>query len=85
MVDDKLVIHSEIFGERNKEKLGRVVEASLAVDEAFRQRGVAELYTWAYTDEQYRFNQFLGFTPTGREVLFDKPTTTPVYEFIKEL
>ncbi len=54
------------------------------IDEGFRSRGIEKLYTWAETDEQYRYNQFLGYTPNGLEVVlpgYDKP----VYEFEKAL
>lgn len=86
LVGEKLVIHSEIFGERTPDKLRRVREASLLVDEAFRMKGVEKLYTWAVTDEQYRFNQFLGYRPNGNEVFIEGyETIAPVYEFEKDL
>jgi len=81
---EKYVIHSEIFGERSKEKLTTVQQISAMIDEGFRNRGINKLHTWAETEEQYRFNLFLGYKPTGNEVTIpDYPN--PVYEFEKEL
>lgn len=85
VLDGKLIIHSQLFGEPTKDRLARAREASIAVDEAFRARGVKEIYTWAETDEQYRYNLFLGFKPTEKEVVFDPPRENAVYEFVKEL
>ncbi len=81
ILGDKFVIHSELFGEPTKEKLERARAASRMIDESFRQRGV---YTWAMTDEQYRYNIFLGYVPTEKEVTLEG-VDTPVYEFVKEL
>lgn len=69
---DKLVIHSEIYGRRDRPKLEKVQEVSLAIDEAFRTRGVERIYTWSDgTDESYRYNLFMGWKPTGEEVTLD--------------
>lgn len=81
----KLVLHSEIFGRPDRGKLDKVLEIATLIDERLAAKGVTELYTWAETDEQYRWNLFTGFKPTGEEVLFDPPYPRPVYEFKKDL
>jgi hypothetical protein len=78
------VIHSEIYGKVDKEKLKQVMEINLLIDEGFRSRGVEKLTTFAITDEQYRYNMFLGYKPTGKEVEI-KDCPVPVYEFEKVL
>ena len=55
------------------------------IDEGFRSRGIDKLYTWAETDEQYRYNLFMGFKPTGEEIVFSYDYPNTVYEFVKEL
>lgn len=84
LVGEKLVVHSEIYGDRGREKLKMVQQVNEAIDNAFRERGVEKIYTWAQTDEQYRYNIFLGYRPTGYEVTFDgKPSG--YFEFEKVL
>lgn len=85
MVDQKLVLHSELFGVIDRDKLQRALEVATLLDERLAARGVTELFTWAETDEQYRFNLFMGFKPTGAEVVFEQPLPNPVYEFKKDL
>ena len=69
---EKLVVHSEIWGRRDRSKLEKVREVALAIDEAFRARGVEQIYTWSDgTDESYRYNLFMGWKPTGEEVTLD--------------
>jgi hypothetical protein len=85
IVIGKLVLHSEIFGRPDRLKLDKVLEIATLIDERLAAKGVTELYTWAETDEQYRWNLFTGFKPTGEEVVFDPPYVRPVYEFKKEL
>lgn len=84
ILGDKFILHSEIFGRRDREKLAQIQEVNAAIDNGFRSRGITEIYTWAETDEQYRYNIFLGFTPTGNEVVLPGYDKT-VYEFKKEL
>lgn len=81
---EKPVIHSEVFGGFDRGKLGLIQEVNVMIDEAFRKRGISKLYTWAETDEQYRYNQFLGYKPNGKEVMIPG-YDTPVFEFEKEL
>ena len=84
LVDEKIVIHSELFGRVDKTKLSQAREVSDAIDVALKERGVQTLYTWAGTDEQYRYNLFMGFKPTGKEVTFDGKLSG-FFEFEKEL
>jgi len=82
--DGKYVIHSELFGEPTKERLGQAQLVNTLIDETFKRKGVEKLHTWAITDEQYRYNMFLGYQPTGNEVVIEG-FDTPVYEFEKVL
>jgi len=73
---EKLVVHSEIYGRRDRSKLEKVQQVSAAIDDAFRAKGVERIYTWSDgTDESYRYNVFLGWKPTGEEVTFDGEPT----------
>lgn len=83
-VGGKFVLHSELFGEATKEKLEVARQISELIDEGFRSRGVAKIYTWAETDEQYRYNLFMGYAPTGEEVTING-VPSGFYEFEKEL
>ena len=85
LVDQKLVIHSEIYGEVDRRKLELVQVVSGKIDEAFKAKGVERIYTWSDgSDESYRYNIFMGWQPTGEEVTFDgKPTG--YQEFVKVL
>lgn len=87
MVGEKFVIHSELKPKalQTKEGLQRVQEISTMIDEAFKKRGVDKIYTFAETDEQYRFNHFLGWEPTGKEMELSTGDTRHFYEFQKVL
>lgn len=82
---EKLVIHSEIWGERDRRKLETVQEVSAMIDRAFKEKGVEKIYTFSDgTDESYRYNIFLGWQPTGEEMTIEgKPTG--YHEFVKVL
>jgi hypothetical protein len=84
LVDEKIIVHSELYGKVGKEKMEVVRSVSEAIDEAFRAKGVKKLHTWAGTDEQYRYNLFLGYRPTGEEVTFDG-VPSGFFEFEKDL
>ena len=85
LVGEKIVLHSEIYGERDGPKLKLVQRISAMIDEAFRSKGVEKLYTYSDgTDEGYRYNLFLGFKPTGEELTIDG-TPSGYYEFEKVL
>ena len=82
---EKLVVHSEIYGRRDRQKLEAVQAASAAIDEAFRSRGVEKIYTFSDgTDEGYRYNIFLGWQPTGEEMTLNGEPTG-YHEFVKVL
>lgn len=83
-IGGKFVIHSQAFTPLDKRGLEVAQELNVQIDEAFRQKGVTKLHTWAETDEQYRYNLFLGYKPTGCEVVIDGYPQT-VYEFEKDL
>lgn len=85
LVGEKCVIHSQIFGRVDKSKLEKVQTINIMIDETFKRAGLSELYTWAETDEQYRFNQFLGYKPTGMEVVTTDYKGPTIYEFMKTL
>lgn len=85
LLGDKLILHSEIFGQRDRRKLEQVQEISAMIDNSFKEKGVEKLYTWAETDEQYRFNLFLGYKPTGEEVVMPEDYPRKVFEFEKVL
>lgn len=56
------------------------------IDESLKDHHLTRLYTWAETPEQERFNQYLGFTPTGREVYIEGYFIDhPIFEYVKEL
>lgn len=84
--DQKVVIHSF---QANEDKpvsyLKEWKQYSDLVDEAFSSRGFDELYTWAITEEQIRYNFFLGYDLTGKEVILHGWEGPPIYEFRKEL
>jgi hypothetical protein len=85
ILGDKLVLHSELFGRRDRQKLEQAQLISVMIDEAFKDKGVDKLYTWAETEEQYRYNIFLGYKPTGEEVVMPEDYPRKVFEFVKEL
>lgn len=84
ILGEKHVIHSEIFGDITREKIQKAQLVNTMIDEAFQRKGVDRLYTWAQTDVQYRWNLFLGYKPTGLEVVGDG-IDRPTYEFEKVL
>jgi hypothetical protein len=82
--DGKYIIHSEFRKEITKELLKKAMEVSFMIDNAFRERGITELYTWAENDKQHRYNQFLGYFPTGNEVKIDGYDNS-IFEYKKDL
>lgn len=54
------VIHSEIE-DKSMANLKKVKEISDEIDKAFEERGYPYIETWAETEEQDRFNRFLGY------------------------
>lgn len=84
----KNVIHSELYDAPTKDSLKKAKEISEAIDTAFKTRGFNTLYTWAETEEQKRYNLFLGYSPTGEKVnstFQDKEYPREVFEYKKEL
>lgn len=60
------------------------MQINLMIDEAFRKKGIEKIYTFAITDEQYRYNQYLGYKPTGKEAIIPN-FDGHAYEFEKDL
>lgn len=87
MVGEKFYIHSELKPEalKTKEGLEKIQQIGIMIDEAFRNKGIPKIYTFAETEEQYRFNIFLGWTPTGGELEHPNMNTQHFYEFEKVL
>lgn len=85
LLGEKVVLHSEIYGDRDRRKLEQIQLINSMIDETMKSKGVDTLYTWAETDEQYRYNLFLGYKPTGNEVVMPEGYPNPVYEFEKVL
>ena len=85
----KYVIHSELFDPSpSLDTLKRAKEISNAIDTAFKEKGITTLYTWAETEDQKRYNKFLGYTPTGKtvnETFAAKEYPRDVLEYKKEL
>lgn len=70
------------------DNLKEVKRRSDAIDNAFRQKGVKEIYTWAETEDHKKYNKFLGYKPTGKTVndtFVDKEYPYEVTEYKKEL
>lgn len=63
--DGKYVIHSELKKELTPKFLEKIRYISDCIDVAFKEKGIKKLHTWATNDEEERFNQFLGYRPTG--------------------
>ncbi len=87
--DDKYIIHSEMYsGDYTLDNLKEVKRRSDAIDNAFRSKGIKEIYTWAENDDQKKYNRFLGYKPTGRimnDTFVDKNYPNEVLEYRKEL
>lgn len=87
--DDKHIIHSEIYDDKyTLENLKIAKKVSDAVDQAFKRKGVKVLHTWAETEQQKRYNLFLGYKPTGRIVndgFAEKNYPREVFEYKKDL
>jgi len=83
------IIHSELYsGDFSLDSLKEVKRRSDAVDKAFRTKGIKTIYTWAETEEQMRYNTFLGYVPTGRVVnssFTNKDYPNQVLEYKKDL
>jgi hypothetical protein len=87
--DGKYIIHSDLYDPTfNLETLKYVKGVSDAIDNAFKAKGVKTLYTWAETEDQKRYNAFLGYKPTGETVnktFVDKDYPNEVLEYKKDL
>ena len=81
---EKVVIHSEIYGDRGRRKLALVQEVNVMIDEKLKAKGIEKLTTYATTEEEYRYNVFLGYKPTGN-ALAEEVGGEIVYEFEKVL
>ena len=70
------------------EDLKHAQTISMAIDEAFKAKGVDTIYTWGETKEHDRYNKFLGYVPTGNkmnETFVMKDYPYDVMEYKKEL
>lgn len=87
--EGKNVIHSEIYeADFTLEKLKEAKKRSDAIDNAFRSKGVTELFTWGENEQHRRYNLFLGYKPTGRIMNYtfvDKDYPFDVMEYKKDL
>jgi hypothetical protein len=84
--ESKLVIHVHYNLPLDKRLIQKTVDVMALIDNMLKDKGVDKLYTWAETEEQESFNQFLGFTGTGREVDIEGHYTDhPIFEYVKEL
>lgn len=84
--EDKAVIHVHYKTDIDQRIINKSLEVMALIDESMKERGLDKLYTWAETDEQERFNRYLGFSPTGREVYIQGYYIDhPIYEYVKEL
>ncbi len=84
--EDKMVVHVNYKTDIDKRIIDKSREVMALIDESLRMKDVNKLYTWSETEEQEKFNQFLGFTPTGREVHIEGHYSPhPIYEYVKEL
>lgn len=85
----KHIIHSELYAEDPKgTDLKNAFKISAAIDNAFRRKGISTLYTWAETEQQDKYNAFLGYEPTGyivNDEFMDKDYPREVREYKKEL
>lgn len=87
--DGKCVIHSELYNkEPTMDDLKVAKEISDGIDQAFKEKGITKLYTWAETPIQDRYNKFLGYKATGKLVnstFNDADYPNEVREYEKEL
>lgn len=81
----QIVIHSHLKNEPTKDLLTKASLVSDMIGEAFVQKGITELYTWGYTKEHERYNVFLGYYPTGKEVYIEGWEGPPMFEYKKVL
>lgn len=86
--DGKYVIHSEADCEMDLNFLKKAKKISNLIGKEFKNKGVKTIYTWAETEEQKKYNLFLGYTPTGKtvnETFTSKDYPREVYEYKKDL
>lgn len=60
-------------------------QISMLIDEMFKEKGVKFLHTWATTDEEANYNQFLGYIPTGYAITIEGYEGPEILEYYKEL
>lgn len=83
--DGKLVIHSYFKVDKSLKSIAKAREISFVIDQAFKDHGVKYLHTWATTDEEEKYNEFLGYVPTGYEITIEGYSGPPITEYYKEL
>ncbi|MAZ33832.1 MAG: hypothetical protein Tp178MES00d2C33159091_32 [Prokaryotic dsDNA virus sp.] len=87
--EGRYVIHSELYNpEPTLDDLKAAQKISHTIDEAFKEKGIKELYTWGENDTHARYNKFLGFKETGRvmnSTFVDSAYPIEVLEYRKEL
>lgn len=85
LLDGKLVIHSDIKVPKTPSILKKARDVSMLIDETFKDKGVKKLYTWGIGDTMDTYNVFLGYFPTGEEVIIEGWQGEPIFEFSKDL
>ncbi len=85
IVQDKLVIHSHIKVEKTLEIIKKARQISMLIDDMFKEKGVKELYTWATSEEEERYNEYLGYALTGNAITIEGYDGPEILEYRKEL
>ena len=83
--EEKYVIHSYSKTGFSKEQLAKARDVSALIDENFKDKGVKKLYTWATSDEEQNYAEYLGYKMTGLEVQISGWNGPAIYELSKEL
>ena len=82
----KHMIHSHLEKPYTISRLKLAKKVSDQIDVLFKSKGVDKLYTWGISEEQHRYNTFMGYTLTGNEITINGQRGNPaIFEYVKEL
>ena len=84
-VDNKLVLHSHYKVPKTMDTIKKARQISMLIDEMFKERGVKYHHTWATSEEEEKYNEFLGYVPTGYAVTIEGYKGPEIIEYYKEL
>lgn len=83
--ETKNIVHSYFKVEKTLENIKKAREISMLIDEAFKHHGIPRLYTWSTSNEEKQYAEFMGYSLTGKQVVFEGWEGPPILEYVKEL